>query len=747
MPALQLHLLRRLPLNVSRVAALLGSLIFGCTLLASEQKLDLRTVEELPLDRFDDYPVGSFPPFPWQRLGEKVAGVTMTLEAEAESPFVRNKGTGKGLVLRDTSPDAGQGAGVCQTFLPPPDGDIYLGFDFRLDPPADQETKSSSEALALQVDLGNADDTTLQFTITGTALSLTGVHIAEGMDASYPLADLVPGEWYHLAAVVMQPDGQLRLDLNSGKHPKQAIRLPESRTNPVTSPLTRLSFSSKGAATCQGSWVIDNICMGGKVDAERQPWWPFDQLPITRLQQSKRKVFAYYFIYGSGHSTKDPGLSWYTTTVLNPTANKKADRKSAGTELLLRPFPRPPLDEGLSNDDARLLARAEEIRMARMVGFDGFLVDFWAFPHPKNGQAYFTKNSFALLDAAARIDPAFKIIPAVYSNATRSGIKGEADEGCDPIAYANSDIMTRILAHPSTMRMDDGRVALSMWLTERHSPDWWRQVMAELEKKGTPVALVCQFNSYGKIEDFSPIASGMAHWGPREPKPFNWVEATRTYTPTVIFPICQQDVRTRGCSLWECGGSETLTGLWQQAIDNGADWAFVNTWSDFSEQAMQPSSFIGYAPHDLNAYYTQWFKTGKQPEIVRDTLYYFYRRNHTDVDPDQGKKWSFRSQIETRNEIELLAFLEKPGKLRITVGDQIFEQEAPAGITRFTAPMPFGESVLPVFSLERKGKTIVERPGHFTILDQVEYPHMIYSSGVIAPERTPKRSWLWRLFN
>jgi hypothetical protein len=227
------------------------------------------------------------------------------------------------------------------------------------------------------------------------------------------------------------------------------------------------------------------------------------------------------------------------------------------------------------------------------------------------------------------------------------------------------------------------------------------------------------------------------------------VSRVRGLTTKVVFPIVEQDVRTRGCELWESCGSATLTGLWDTAIADQADWTFLISWSDFSEQAMQPSTCIGFAPYDLNAYYTQWFKTGKQPAIVRDTLYYFYRKNHTDVDPGKGVKWSFRRDgAAPANEIELLAFLAAPGTLRITVNGSVHEMAAPKGITSFKVPLPKDVAFVPEFALLRDGKPVVARNGHFAVLDKIEYPNLLYCSGVIAPERTARasRSWWRRLW-
>ncbi|MDP6461899.1 MAG: endo-1,3-alpha-glucanase family glycosylhydrolase, partial [Gemmatimonadota bacterium] len=490
--------------------------------------------------------------------------------------------------------------------------------------------------------------------------------------------------------------------------------------------VTQLQFISAGPDRASGGWMLDNVCMAGRVDAPRTGWWPFDQRPLKKLRRSRRKVFGYYYpIYTNAYNDQDPGLSWYTRTVLTPMSviKRKADRVAAGAELLYRPLPRPPMLTGMSKDEVRLKAMEEEVRLARQQGMDGLLVDFWAKPHPTNGQRHFIRFSFALLNAARRVDPAFKILPAVY-----------ASKDSDPVDYANSPVIKRIAEHPAALRLPDGRLVWSMWGTERRSVEWWREVLAQMRANGHPIALVAQVNSWNKLKDLSDVCYGMAHWGPRSPldngEDFRWVETTRPLTEKVVFPICMQDVRTRGCWAQDSHNSENLRWLWTQAIEDDADWAFIYTVTDYSEQAMAPSTRIGFVPYDLNACYIQWFKTGKQPKIVRDTLYYFHRPHHSDVEQLRGKMWNY-GRHGPSDRVELVAFLAAPGRLKMKIDGKTYEKDAPAGITPFMAPLPEGKAFVPEFSLSRGGRVVVSGKSRYAVMDKVEYPNPMYCAGTI----------------
>lgn len=700
------------------LSVILGLILFQTSCIHCHKKIT--SVENLPLERFDDYMANSKPPYPWQTTGKITKRIKLSLKADEESPFCGNKVTGKALLCKDESTRAGQGVGIISNFTPPPEGELYLGFDFKYtNGQNDQNLDLTAQLIgkyqqALNINIGKND-----------VLSIVNKD-----NKNVDVYKLKPGQWYHVGMTIRKNKTVYTKIFDFKKNRKHGINLPKVEIN-VPEDISSLKFISSGANNKTGSWTLDNICMAGDVVASRKNNWPFEQAPLTELRKSPHKVFAYYFIYTSGHDSRDPGLSWYTRTVRNPSANKKQDRKGAGTELLYRPLPRPPIKDGLSRDEVMALARQEEIKLAIQQGLDGFLVDFWMKPDPKNGQSYFSKNAFLLLDGAAKLDPTFKIVPAVYCNTKQRGVNGEADADVDPLEYANCEVVKRILKHPATMRLPDGRVVWSMWLTEKHSPEWWKKVIAECKKNGTPIALVGQFNTRGKLKDFAPICYGMAHFGPRIPGKFDWIDPIRKMGSKPVFPIVAQDVRTRGCGLWEAENSRLFRGLWNQAIKGQADWAFIYSWSDFTEQAMQPSTCIGFAPYDLNAYYTQWFKLGKQPKITKDVLYYFHRQQHTEAKQLKGDKWKFK-QSKPKNNIELLAFLKESGCLEINVAGKTYFKEAKAGITAFTAPIPKDKSFVPKFTLIRDGKTVLSGKSHYQVMDKVEFPNMLYCSGSIT---------------
>lgn len=705
--------------------------------ISSAIAADLRSVEQLPVDRFDEYMVDSFPLYPWQRLGGESEGVRLDLSATGESPFVGNRISGKGLVLVDTSVSAGSGTGAVFRFVPPPSGRFSLEFDFMI--PAPVTTKKNADTpldFVCQLAAANEAETITLHLGSGGKLALTAA------EKTTELTTILPETWYHLLLLSNGDNLLLKLvDIKNVIPDKNKVRIKtEAQVFRTTiacrssGKYNRLSFFSNGADSATGAWMIDNVCMAGDVAADRSDWLPFVKAPLAELRKSKRKVYAYYFIFGTAANEQYQGFTWYTRAARNPSLNTKKEREKAGSELLLTPLPRAPLPDELSEGEKVARTKEEEVQLAIAMGIDGFSADFHTTLTPSGGFPYFTQRSVDLMDAAVKTDPAFKILPGVYADESTDS---NGKKNCDPIAYANAKIIQTIARHPATLRTEDGRFMLSMWMTERLDVEWWQKVLAELEKNGTPAALVGHFNT-GGIAQFAPICYAMARWGSRSPGKQGWPDQARSIgAKKIVFPVAFQDVRTRGTGCPEAQNSALLRSNWEQAIeDKDVEWVFLNTWSDYTETPLAPSTFIGFFPYDMNTYYTQWFKTGVQPTIIRDRLYYVYRRHHTDNPTLKGVTWS-SWKTTPRNEIELLAFLKEPGQLTIEVNGKQYTQDAPAGMTSFRAPLPADVTFTPTFTLKRGGATVVSEPGRHTVMAQTEYPHMIYCAGIIAAQQEP----------
>ncbi len=717
---------------VKRICLLIGmlGLLMGRFIPVNADD-ELASVEFLPVEKFDTYLPADALPHPWHTIGSLNDELKVMIQAWAESPVTGNHISGKGVEIYDDSALDGQGIGFGQHFIQAPVGPLFLGFDFRLD-----SRQGNPKSMQLAADLGRGADASVMITVS----TKDGVQIKTATGDQHKLEDCKPGTWYHVSIVGDTQSTAIHISVTPHTNAKKfgwrtlkrkaydVVELPTTLGQP-----TDIRFRSVAPKEATGAWNIDNVVMAGDVTAPRQRWWSFK--PDLKDADPKRKVFAYYFppFSAYGHD-EDPALGWSYWQWNNLAEGLDPRRRDAGCKMQYIALPRVPLLEIHDKKAVKAYEMAEEVRFGMMMGMDGFITDL---NHNKaGGWGWFNMMSMYLMDAAAKTDGKFGIIPAIYSYPSKSGVNGEADEGNDPKLHAQNPITLDALKHPGVYKTENGNPLISMWLTERHSPQWWTDVLDELKKQGVPTELFTQFNSMGRVKDFSSIAYGMGHWGPRAPTPYGWYEAARSHTKVLAYPIVAQDARTRGAHLIEAQNSRTIRKLWTDAINMNVDWAVINTWTDYSEQAQMPSTVIGYGLYDLNAYYTQWFKTKKQPQIIRDVLYYSHRRQHTDAPQLHGVRWKFGKDMNVNsspemNQIELLAFLKSPGTLVVKIDDKVYRQKSDGGITSFMVPLPKDKRFVPYFAVERDGRETLGDFGRYTIFEKVDFPNLLYHYGMI----------------
>lgn len=710
--------------------SMLVMLLIGMSCAALKAADDaLASVEFLPVDKFDEYLAADSLPYPWHTIGQMSEQLQVKLQPWAESPITGNRVSGKGVEIYDASATDGQGIGFGQTFTQPPAGPLMLTFEYMT-----TTRQGNNKDMQLACNLGRGSNATLQ--LNASIKQGLRVKVADG--SFKKIADCKNNTWYHVSIIGNTQSADIKISVTPHTNPKKLGWRSIGKQHPyqditLASPLgqpTDLTFTSVGPAAAEGDWNIDNVVMAGDVTAPRQRWWSF--VPDMSDAIPGRKVLAYFFpVFSNGREAGDPTLGWTFWSWQNLTSDLDPRRRDAGCKIQYMPLPRvPQLD--LDKFQTMALAMKEDVKLGQMLQMDGFVMDFSL--KTQGGWGWFNQKGERLLDAAAQTDGKFGVIPAVYSLSSISGIHGEADKGCTPEEYATAAQLLKALKHPGAMHTPDGRVMLSMWLTERHSPQWWTKVLDNLKTQGIPTALVTEFNSLGEVKNFSPIAYAMSHWGPRSPREYNWYETARPYTKVLGYPIVAQDVRTRGASLVEADNSRTIRKLWTEAINKSADWAVINTWNDYTEQAQMPSTAIGFTLCDLNAYYTQWFKTGKEPKVVRDVLYYDYRRQHTDAPQSHGVRWTFgRENPNATNNIELIAILKQPGTLVIKIDGKEYRQKASVGLTSFMAPLPKDKRFVPYFAVQRDGKETLGGLGRYTVYDKVDFPDLLYHYGVITP--------------
>ncbi|MBL4699636.1 MAG: hypothetical protein JKX85_00120 [Phycisphaeraceae bacterium] len=457
--------------------------------------------------------------------------------------------------------------------------------------------------------------------------------------------------------------------------------------------------------------------------AQSTEQWPFDRAPITTLQQSQKKVFIHYFSpFPISIDNKDPESDYYQLGFLTDKGENNKHR-SYGGYIRQRPLPRLPRME----QDWVLSDLKEEIRMASQLGVDGF--SFNMLSTPSQGKHW--KKLLLMLEAVKQVDNGFKILLMPDMTA---GFKSHPDELVPAIM--------QIADNSALYRLADGRLVIAAYNGQSQPPAYWASVTQQLETQGVKVALWPTFQAWWKyISDYAESSYGFSDWGTSTyDEQHNWrrqqLETVDRHGLKFMAPVRPQDFRPKNFYGAESRNSALFREMWHTALDANADWAQLITWNDYSEASeIAPSTHTRRSFYDLSAYYVSWFKTGKQPNIVRDALYYFHRIQPTTASPSSANQAKpFKLLGEAQNQIELLGFLKAPGTLEITIDGKTYRKDAPAGITSFSVPLVNGT---PAFRIVRNDETVMEKQGAWEISDQIQYSNLL----VHADGGTAEKPW------
>lgn len=441
---------------------------------------------------------------------------------------------------------------------------------------------------------------------------------------------------------------------------------------------------------------------------------PFDPPPPATLRASPRKVFAHYFVpFPISTDNEWPDEDYYTTEYLSPDGEDGKFRHGGGY-LRERPLPRAPRPEV----NWAALDLREEVRRAAAIGLDGFTCDILTTSGP------LWASVRGLLDAARAVDPGFRIVLM-------------PDMAAEFLAHPErlAGAIRSLAGHPAVHRLSDGRLVVAPFNAQERSAGWWKQWLDTMKKTGVNVALWPVFQSWEThAPAFAPFSIGMSSWGSRSPSGGGQLledpVTAHGYNRLWMAPVAPQDVRPKDLRYWESHNTVAYRTMWEAAINGGADWVHVITWNDYSESTeIAPSTSIQYLFYDLTAYYVTWFKTGRQPTIRRDVLYYSHRIQPTDAQWNRARQsgaFQLASAYAPRDEVELLAFLRAPATLQTELGGQTWRWQASAGVTPVRVLLAPGQ---PVFRLIRNGRIEIALRSKGQIADTVPVQDLLYHGG------------------
>ncbi len=452
--------------------------------------------------------------------------------------------------------------------------------------------------------------------------------------------------------------------------------------------------------------------------------FPFQRASAEAMNSSPRKVFIHYFPFFTLSFENKTADQDHWAQFLSPTG-ENGKWAAAGGFTRERPLSPKPWDGPFWRE----LNSAVDVLRAQLIGADGFGVDLTQLePADKLSQAH------VLRDTIAAVAPKFRLL---------------IEPDTDILKAASPTDMAKIIVSfgqgSSSFRLADGRLLIVPFAPNAKPVAYWKETLQKVADAGEKVAFLPDLVGLdGAVGQFAPISMGMSFWGPRDPATadsagLQAAEHSASSAGSWMQPVAPQDVRPKSSIFWEAQNTRLFRDLWMQAISKHAAYVHLITWNDYSETTeIAPSSGTQFLFYDLSAFYTEWFKLGRPPTVIRDAIYYCHRTQifSPDAHPRQGSNgFHNNGQTPVQNEIEMVAMLTSPATLEITVGPTTRRDNVGAGLQILLAPAQPGK---PRFRILRDGRPVLEKVSDWTIEETAEKLNPAYFGG--STTRTFSRS-------
>ena len=371
-----------------------------------------------------------------------------------------------------------------------------------------------------------------------------------------------------------------------------------------------------------------------------------------------------------------------------------------------------------------------DIRRALRGGIDGFAIDAWAGHQAKEVLA-------ALFKVAEEKDYPFEITICLDPNCHGEYTRGKDPKGLlagytDSIRY----LLERHGDSPKLARRDGkplifGYHSRGLGRTSRPkdalaSPENWQDLIGlydQLEKNvGQPLYLHFGMGAFFHGCDLAKLP------GTRPPhQPGEWMvkasSAMSRHFPAVgafidyLFvpelDAMAEAVKTQGAEwsqpLWHqyeniqhqahiWKGTDLLRDRWRRARETDSTLIQYVTWNDYGENTiLAPGYQTRYTILDLNAYFIEWWKTGRPPRPEHDRLYLISRKY-----PEDARTFPFRSRRYKESVLEVITILPMSAEIRLPGRDVSYR--APKGFFVKQIPLTPGAGV---GEIVRRGETVL----------------------------------------
>lgn len=421
---------------------------------------------------------------------------------------------------------------------------------------------------------------------------------------------------------------------------------------------------------------------------------------------------------------------------------KISSSPTTGGRWRQRPYPL--VDNTDLTDEKRIQYARDDIDLAAKIGIDGFTMNIIysaAFTDTWRWNEHILPYYQAAAQFSAENDPGFTISP----NLSMLSISNQGTTGQNPNTWA--DRIKELLVLPAAYKRD-GRPVVMLYNVDNMPASWYQSFHARLlNTHGINVAMIPshQASSPTGMDNYLTLFNqkkfvALHAWNAPSPAtaPSSVYSNFRTWCKNngVTFvgsagPAWEND-RPTELKEREGRGFQGYQNSWLSSIQYNDPLMAVVSWNDHEESHnVRPSTGYQYAPYDLTAYYVAWYKTGVQPVIKRDALFYAHRMHLGSAAYDTSKQTAGPFNINygpVDDKVFVTVFLKEPSTVTVTTGGIARSQTAPAGVTNLEFPLAVND--IPKFKITRNGIDVVpEFNSAFRTRGSVVYQDLLYRMG------------------
>ncbi|HEY3376748.1 MAG TPA: endo-1,3-alpha-glucanase family glycosylhydrolase [Armatimonadota bacterium] len=375
-----------------------------------------------------------------------------------------------------------------------------------------------------------------------------------------------------------------------------------------------------------------------------------------------------------------------------------------------------------------------EMREAQAAGIDGFALSEGAW----HNEPHYVRRTQMLFQAATELGTDFKFIFSLDLATLK------------PVYIP--EILKTYVTHPNYYQYQ-GRPLVSTF-SGQDGIDW-KDILGKLKADGINICFLPFFYPRPNITErpsYPAVKEHFAKWNDTVDGYFyfgaagtdeqlaacnaSYVKAARedkklvmsSYTPFYWGAV------QPGRRYFETRGGFGVERQWKSIIDTQPDFVEINTWNDFHESYLCPVENLGKLQRflarpnrpchagylELSKYFIQWYKTGEQPKITKDGLFYVYRVYPkaaliTPAKPvdgttnvlDTGKPVTGLFG-DVQDALYLTTMLTAPAELRVTSGGTESRHPMAKGYANIQVPFHVGAQH---FALYRNGKEVLTLDG------------------------------------